>query len=420
MRNKILATPIFLILMLASCVSTYQPESNNKKSDYASIYNPSGSNIQPQVRCYHVSENKSYVFFKVNPVNLMPEGKGDSSKLKLGVHYAFRDSENRKIKDSSRMIYNLSYKEDAPFVTYFPVDLNLGSNYFGTVIFMDLNRKSGKKVLLDVNKTSKTEGGFYFPEVIFPEKNPVFNNYMSGNRAFKISSDIHQTDNFYLKKYETDSILPAPPYYTSEDKAKFVSLDTITEFNKNDSIIPENEGFYVITSDSSKNNGFSFYYQSSFFPWVRLPEDMLGPIRYVSSRREYKKIHEEENLKLGIDKFWVNLAGSQKKAKELIRIYYNRVQLANKFFTSEYPGWRTDRGMVYIIFGTPHKVEKDGNRERWSYGARENYQGIVFKFVRKDEALSNNSFEMIRDVRYKEAWTKAIKAWKGGYAYSVE
>lgn len=47
------------------------------------------------------------------------------------------------------------------------------------------------------------------------------------------------------------------------------------------------------------------------------------------------------------------------KRNEIMQEYYKRVLSANKFFTNTYTqGWRTDMGMVYIIFGEPNNIER--------------------------------------------------------------
>ena len=43
---------------------------------------------------------------------------------------------------------------------------------------------------------------------------------------------------------------------------------------------------------------------------------------------------------------------------ELMDEYYGRVDYANKHFTHFLDGWKSDMGMVYIIFGTPSNVER--------------------------------------------------------------
>jgi hypothetical protein len=53
--------------------------------------------------------------------------------------------------------------------------------------------------------------------------------------------------------------------------------------------------------------------------------------------------------------------------------YYIRVQFANKNFAHYIEGWRTDMGMVYIIFGSPNNVDRhpfdidSKPYEIWSY-----------------------------------------------------
>ena len=47
------------------------------------------------------------------------------------------------------------------------------------------------------------------------------------------------------------------------------------------------------------------------------------------------------------------------KRNEVMQEYYRRVNSANKFFGNTYTqGWRTDMGMVFIIFGEPNNIER--------------------------------------------------------------
>ena len=43
---------------------------------------------------------------------------------------------------------------------------------------------------------------------------------------------------------------------------------------------------------------------------------------------------------------------------ELMEEYYRRVHYANEHFTSFQPGWESDMGMIYILFGAPDDVER--------------------------------------------------------------
>jgi hypothetical protein len=54
-------------------------------------------------------------------------------------------------------------------------------------------------------------------------------------------------------------------------------------------------------------------------------------------------------------------------------VYFGRMALANQRFTNEdLPGWRTDRGMVFITLGEPDEIYNgnttaEGRTIRWSY-----------------------------------------------------
>ena len=43
---------------------------------------------------------------------------------------------------------------------------------------------------------------------------------------------------------------------------------------------------------------------------------------------------------------------------ELMEEYYSRIAYANKHFTHYLEGWKSDMGMIYVIFGPPNNVER--------------------------------------------------------------
>ena len=68
------------------------------------------------------------------------------------------------------------------------------------------------------------------------------------------------------------------------------------------------------------------------------------------------------------------------RARELIRIYYNRVFFSNYYFTSSKEGWKTDRGMIYVVYGQPHALYKSTNQEKWIYYNKSKSYTITFIF----------------------------------------
>ena len=43
---------------------------------------------------------------------------------------------------------------------------------------------------------------------------------------------------------------------------------------------------------------------------------------------------------------------------ELMEEYFQRVEYVNEHFSGWQPGWETDRGMIYILFGPPDEIQR--------------------------------------------------------------
>jgi len=115
----------------------------------------------------------------------------------------------------------------------------------------------------------------------------------------------------------------------------------------------------------------------------------------------------------------LNLSSDPHRAKELIRVYYNRVILANTFFGTYKQGWQTDRGMIYIIFGPPATIYKSSDIEQWIYGDNPELSDISFSFKKTSNLLSDNEYILIRDQRYQTIWAQAIETWLQGRVFSI-
>ncbi|MEA3448010.1 MAG: GWxTD domain-containing protein [Bacteroidota bacterium] len=415
---------VLISVFLVGCVSTnvnYE-KPTSRKTNYAALYDPGSSNINPHVRPYHASTGETFVFFKVNLGNMMPTPGNDQLQgggLRLGVKYAIRNAQTREIVDSASLSYNFKPQERGVFINYFPTSLKSDQDYFASIIFFDKNKKSYKRSVFNINKSTTGNANYFFPEYLTLERVPLFYNFISGNRKIRITSDLIAEDSVRMLRFPVDSLCPAAPYVTGQAISGAKDPAFISCYRMGDTVSLDTAGFYWFTTDTAITDGLGIYRESVFFPWVRQTIDMVNPVKYISTPKEYENIITHEDTKLAVDKFWYSLGETKDRAKELIRIYYNRVQLANRFFTATKAGWRTDRGMVYVVLGAPHEVYKDEGKEKWVYGAEDNYQGLMFTFVRDSASLSNNEFLLIRDKRYKNAWMQAVQSWRKGYAYSV-
>jgi len=107
-------------------------------------------------------------------------------------------------------------------------------------------------------------------------------------------------------------------------------------------------------------------------------------------------------------------------ARELIRVYYNRVFYANLYFSSYKEGWKTDRGMIYIIFGPPRMLERDSEKETWTYFSRKGGNTAIFEFNRKENQFTNLDYQLERNTNSSSFWREAIESWRKGKVYSID
>jgi GWxTD domain-containing protein len=101
-----------------------------------------------------------------------------------------------------------------------------------------------------------------------------------------------------------------------------------------------------------------------------------------------------------IETFWKKRDPNPRTPENEFKLeYYRRIALANKFFgTGGVPGWRTDRGRLYILLGPPKEIERDltysgsvltisqGPKETWQYWGLPNPNlpyNLEFTFVDK-------------------------------------
>ena len=114
------------------------------------------------------------------------------------------------------------------------------------------------------------------------------------------------------------------------------------------------------------------------------------------------------------------LADDMERARELIRIYYNRVFFSNYYFTSFKEGWMTDRGMIFIIYGPPQAIYTKVNEERWVY-YRKNYSStITFVFNHVQSPYADNNFILQRSESYDIHWRQAVNSWKNGQVFLLD
>ena len=88
-------------------------------------------------------------------------------------------------------------------------------------------------------------------------------------------------------------------------------------------------------------------------------------------RKAFKALKTDEERDQFIEQFWLRRdPDPDTPENEYREDFYQRIQYANEHYASGIPGWKTDRGRIYVMFGKPDEIESHpagGPYERPSY-----------------------------------------------------
>src|SRR6267378_4927519 len=88
-------------------------------------------------------------------------------------------------------------------------------------------------------------------------------------------------------------------------------------------------------------------------------------------RKAFKKLATDDERERFIEEFWRRRdPDPDTDENEFKEEYYERIAYANEHFASGIPGWKTDRGRIWIMYGKPDERETHpmgGNYDRPSY-----------------------------------------------------
>src|ERR1700686_172272 len=75
-------------------------------------------------------------------------------------------------------------------------------------------------------------------------------------------------------------------------------------------------------------------------------------------RKAFKKLETDDERERFIEEFWRRRdPDPDTDVNEFREEYYERIAYANEHYASGIPGWKTDRGRIYITWGKPDEVE---------------------------------------------------------------
>jgi len=411
MRSRIIW--IFIIIGIAcSCSSSSDVR---RKIPNDNQYQKTSFN--PSLYLYHNSETSSILFFKIDPAELLftrinPESPFKSN-LEIEVLLFETVKEINSFVDTIKV--NRSYvNRDVSSMDIFgeiTLPLEGDKDYFLEIYCYDVNKKSGKRFDLLVPKSSLTHR-MNFLVTDASTNQPIFDFHKIGDGKVLIENNRNQGKDILIHEIDLSIVkFPPPPFASRQVFLPELPKETIeTNFFK------ENHA-YFITTDLEKKEGITIAVRNRFFPEVKTFEQMSLPTRYITTKSEYEELVSGVHTKKSLDDFWIKCGGSTERGKQLIRVYYTRVSLANRYFSTINPGWKTDRGAIYIIYGKPNQVQNRNNQETWVYGDITNPNSLSFTFTKTENLYSDNQYELQRNSGYRIHWQRAVTNWINGRVY---
>ncbi len=84
-------------------------------------------------------------------------------------------------------------------------------------------------------------------------------------------------------------------------------------------------------------------------------------VAYIITDEEaaaFKKLQTDEEREQFIEQFWLRRDPTPDTIEnEYKEEHYRRIAYANEHYASGFPGWKTDRGMIYIKYGPPDEID---------------------------------------------------------------
>jgi GWxTD domain-containing protein len=156
-------------------------------------------------------------------------------------------------------------------------------------------------------------------------------------------------------------------------------------------------------------------------PYKKWMDEDVVYIISDEERKAFKQLNTDEEREQFVEQFWLRRDPTpDTEENEFKEEHYRRIAYANEHYASGIPGWRTDRGRIYIQYGPPDEIEahsSGGSYERpisegggetetfpfeqWRYRYIDGVgQNIIIEFV---DTTMSGEYRMTMDPSEKDA-----------------
>jgi len=390
MKNYLLVSGFIFAFLFLGCFSS----SKQTKQNIASLYLPQSLSKQSVVDFEFTQDGKSIVLlFKLSSLNVKRNVNNLNAKLTLNLYNNAKTSSSLREIVQPVQFNNLNAKfnfeaiDNYDLLGYRLESENLVAPLTG---FLRIDKFSSNDILIKKNSGNTNASYLINKEEI----------------GFKVQG-------VTVSYFDTKGDIALPPYITDKKRLikeqKPFAKTILTELN----FTPQQTGYYLF---ESKEKNRSLLCVNNSFPKIKDYKVLIPSLRYITKNEELKQVSTNKNLEKALDSFWLSIGNNKARATKLKQEYLLRLETSNKYFSSIVPGWQTDRGMIYIIFGPPNEVYKTEEGENWYYSEPK----IQFKFMRKVVINNYNHYQLQRSENLALYWHRAVNKWRNGHIKPTE
>jgi GWxTD domain-containing protein len=414
-RVKLLLNFSVLLVFFAGCYTTSKVSLQN----LVYLYQPDKQFADLNSYVFHTSDSTSTLFVQVVFSNLVYQKDAFTGLYTNSYRLSYKLTTGYESKDilaTSSIVSgdSLNYGKSAGIVHSFDFKAKYPGDYLLEITLFDLNRQAGSTSYLKVQKS--TMNGRQNFLVLNRNRELIFRNYLPEGEPFRIIAHDPSREDIFVNYYNRDFPVARPPYTEDREPVFEYKPDSVFRVSlsngESEWIALEKPGFYHFRKDTNSRDGLTLFRFPEGYPEITSAEQLRDPLRYITTRKEYDTLMESSQVKAAVDDFWLKTARSPERAKLLIQKYYSNVEDANRYFTSYLEGWKTDRGLIYIIFGRPDYVYRGNDSEEWIYGEPQNRSSLRYTFIRVNNPFTDNDFMLLRSPTLKESWFVTVQSWR--------
>lgn len=412
-----------LFILMAALFSCSSSKKSSKPRNFDTLYDPKSLSIFPEVLLLSKDTDSSEIRIRIKQEELLFNQSNAENKLlaQVNIKYDLYTSENYEHSSASgNYNYSIEKLQKTDYQSFaFSVPAGQNNAYFIEITITDLNRNTERLLFKSINRTKPINQ----QDFAIYDKNTnqlYFYPFIKSGQSFSVKHYKNNFDSLYVSFYRSDFSIPLPPARIENLTDSFVLADSSFVFypDSADFSCFETEGIYFFSPVKNQKEGFSLFNFGFGYPDVITPCQLFEPLQYLAQVGKcVNDSADGRNIKLAVDNFWLAKAKNINRSRELIKIFYSRVKYANIFFTSYKPGWQTERGMIYIIYGPPDNLFKSEKEERWIYQPKDLGPGVIFNFEQIEHPFSTNHYILNRAKQKITGWDDAVKLWNSGEVY---